>query len=287
MDITERRLTGLGGTDAAVVLRQSPWKTPLDLYLEKVGEGSPFEPSERMDWGIRLEPVIAKAYCERTGRGITNMGNRFRRHSGKKFMTCHLDRMITDPEKGDGLLEIKTTSSFNKSDWEVEPPLYYQIQLQHQMAVTGDKWGAIAVLIGGQELVYQDMDRNDDFIADLMKKEEEFWGLVQSRTPPEADYERDTEGLRALYAASKATTIELPSEANIWKREIEQCAESISHLTKKQERYKNLFVEGLGENETGIIPGGGTVTRKPINRAGYTAKPSSYRQIRFQKGGKR
>ena len=37
MDTMNRR-TYLGGSDTAAILGLSPWKSPLELYLEKIGE---------------------------------------------------------------------------------------------------------------------------------------------------------------------------------------------------------------------------------------------------------
>ena len=285
--IQDQRNTGIGATDAAVVLGHSPWRTPLDLYLEKTGQKDDFHPSERMEWGILLEPVIAKEYCERTDRKFVQMGNRFRRHPEKEFMIAHLDRVIEDTDRGTGLLEIKTTSAFNKKDWEIEPPVYYQIQLQHQLAITGHDWGAIVVLIGGQELVYQDMPRNDRLIEHLEDEEAAFWRNVQDRRPPAVDYERDTENLKKLHEAKRNSTIELPADAHQWKREIDSAAQVVKQQKAHQQRYRNMIIDHLHGCDSGVIPGGGTVTYKPITRRGYTSKDTTYQQLNFQKGGKR
>lgn len=63
------RKRGIGGSDAAAALGMSPWKTQLELYLEKRGElMAPDIDSEAMLWGRVLEPVIRQQYAERTGK---------------------------------------------------------------------------------------------------------------------------------------------------------------------------------------------------------------------------
>ena len=57
------RLGFLGGSDAAAALGLSPWKTPVELWLEKTGK----KPSEIPDnipmaVGRALEDFVAKQY---------------------------------------------------------------------------------------------------------------------------------------------------------------------------------------------------------------------------------
>ncbi len=59
---------GLGGTDIAAVLGLSPFKTPLQLWAEKVGHSS-FEQKDALHlrYGQHLEPFVAAEYELMTG----------------------------------------------------------------------------------------------------------------------------------------------------------------------------------------------------------------------------
>lgn len=62
----------IGGSDVAAVFGISPWKTPLDLWLEKAGKLIPDE-SENMwqkEMGHLLEPVVAQMYAFKTGHRV-------------------------------------------------------------------------------------------------------------------------------------------------------------------------------------------------------------------------
>ena len=61
------RKRGIGGSDAPAVLGVSPWRTPLDVYLDKTDQSDPVETTEAMEWGSRLEDQIAAAAAERLG----------------------------------------------------------------------------------------------------------------------------------------------------------------------------------------------------------------------------
>jgi predicted phage-related endonuclease len=53
-----RRL-GIGGSDLAAICGISKWRTPVHVYLEKLGEAPEDQMSEAAEWGTRLEPLIA------------------------------------------------------------------------------------------------------------------------------------------------------------------------------------------------------------------------------------
>ena len=60
------------------------------------------------------------------------------------------DREIGD--RGGGVLEIKTVDWLVRARLGREPPPHILLQLQAQLGVTGREWGAVAALVGGNEL---------------------------------------------------------------------------------------------------------------------------------------
>ena len=64
-DWLEHRRHGIGGSDAAVIMGVSPWKSLMDLWLEKTGQYVEDIDSESMYWGRVLEDVIAKEFAIR------------------------------------------------------------------------------------------------------------------------------------------------------------------------------------------------------------------------------
>lgn len=61
------RRTGIGGSDVAAILGLNPWRAPIDVYLDKIGESKPWDGNEATKWGKLLEPVIATEYQSRNG----------------------------------------------------------------------------------------------------------------------------------------------------------------------------------------------------------------------------
>ena len=63
------RNSGLGGSDAAVILGANPWKSRLALWAEKTGQLPPEDLSKNMRvyWGQKNEANIADWFEEETG----------------------------------------------------------------------------------------------------------------------------------------------------------------------------------------------------------------------------
>ena len=64
----EERRQGIGGSDAAAAVGLSPWKTRLELWLEKTGQTPDREETPEMRRGTLLEPVVKQLYADATGR---------------------------------------------------------------------------------------------------------------------------------------------------------------------------------------------------------------------------
>jgi putative phage-type endonuclease len=175
-----RRL-GVGGSDAPAVLGLSKWKTPLEVYLEKIGETPDGPITSSMEWGIRLEKIVREAYSDKTGRAVT-LPNKILVHPVHKWMFANLDG-ITDDHR---ILECKT-SAFEK-DWGEpgtdEIPLHYLIQVQHQMAVTNFPRTDVAVLIGGRDFLIYTVVADPTTQGSIIDMEHAFMQRVWKKDPP-------------------------------------------------------------------------------------------------------
>ena len=262
----ETRKTGIGASEAAAAIGVSPWASPMQLWGEKTGQIEPDDLGqiERVQWGTTLQPIIAEEFRRRTGRVVRqNRSNVLHRHRSHDFMLATLD--ATQRENGGriGALEIKTTSAWNKAEWEDKPPIHYQIQLQHQLAVTGYEWGTLAVLVGGQELKWVDFERHDDFIAAMIKAEARFWQHVTDRTPPPVDGSVATAGaLKRLYGQDDGETVQLPAEAIVWDEQLAEVKAEIKAAGERKMALENQIKAEIKEAAYGELPGGGRFSWK-------------------------
>jgi predicted phage-related endonuclease len=204
---TELRRRHVGSSEVAALFNLSPHTTRLQLYLRKRGELPPelagadaeLDGNERIFWGVYLEPAIGQGVADRMGWSLRKV-RRYVAHPGVPGMGCSLDFEIVQHPRGPGVLEVKTVDRATFRQWEAgRPPIHYELQLQHQLACTGRAWGALGILVGGNELRVVPYLRHEAAIARLEREVELFWREVDEGRPPAPVYEADLATLKALY----------------------------------------------------------------------------------------
>ena len=181
------RSTGLGGSDMAAVLGIVKKRSPLDLYLEKVGEVEPFAGNDATDLGSEFEDKVAELYARRTGRRVRRDRREYR-HPHHPWAMAHLDRRIVGVRD---ILEIKCSSVDGWGDEgtdQVPEPILPQVH--HYLGITGaDSCDIAALLWGGYgppKLQVYTVPRDDEMVAILLEEGERFWREhVLARVPPD------------------------------------------------------------------------------------------------------
>ncbi|MCE5269155.1 MAG: YqaJ viral recombinase family protein [Planctomycetaceae bacterium] len=185
----EERKTGIGGSDAAAVCGMSPWATPLDVYMEKVGYldavgRSAKEETPDMRRGTLLEPVVLQMYTDETGI-VVHKPETALVSTVYPFMRANLDGVAVGHEKKG--IEAKTAR--NRAGWgepySVEIPLPYLFQCQHNMVVSGLDVFDVPVLFGDFEFAIYTVPADREFQELMVEQERAFWAKVVARTPPE------------------------------------------------------------------------------------------------------
>jgi putative phage-type endonuclease len=204
------RKNGIGGSDAAAAVGLSPYMSPLELWLIKTGRDThlprpdPDDTAEPIYWGTLLEPIVAAAYTKQTGNRVRRI-NAVLQHPTVPFMLANLDREIVGVPDVQ-ILECKTAGEFGARLWRDGVPEYVQLQVQHQLAVTGKRAADVAVLLCGQQLGVHRIERDDELIARLIPLEAKFWQYVTSDMPPPADGSESADrALRCLYPGNTST----------------------------------------------------------------------------------
>lgn len=244
------RRKGIGGSDAAAIIGANPYASPLSVYLDKLGLAQDKEVTEAMRQGTDLEDYVAKRFSEATGKKVRNC-NKILIRENYDFMIANIDRAIVGEDAG---LECKTTSPYNKHDFESgEVPVTYQWQCQHYMAVTGyDHW-YLAVLVLGQGFYTYQIDRDENLISMLEKREREFWNdNVLKHVPPlPIGQESDDVALDTMYPASTEETADLTSVQD--KLDLLSFQEAqIDALKSQCDELKQTIKAELGACESGV-----------------------------------
>ena len=270
------RQQGIGASDAAAALGLSPWVSPFALYVDKV-DPIPDDLEDEPEWFLRgrqLEDSICRMLQEETGESVTREPVMLRSTS-VPFMLLNPDGFTER-----SLVEVKNVGQFAADRWDDGPPLHYRLQCQHGLYVTGRESALLGALIGGAKFVWYRIERDEAMIADMLAREEAFWSLVTLRRPPEVDDSKATrEALAAHYAHPTGGSVELASDVRDLLAERETIKTTIDFAKRQLDGVENKIKAMLGNAEAGTLDGQVVVTWRVVNRAGYTVKPTSFRQI--------
>jgi predicted phage-related endonuclease len=219
MDDAAFRASVVGASEVAALFDACPYLTHFELWHRKTGDiatpafdemrddGTP--ENERIYWGVRLEAAILEAACERYGYTIEARDTRLINGNG---LGGHPDAIATCPERGRGILEIKTADWLVRKGWGDEPPLHYLLQSQAYQGLAGVSWGDVLVLVGGNKLERFQYEFRPKVYAEIEKRVAAFWRTIEAGTPPPADYSRDLEAIKELYGEQGDETIDLAGD---------------------------------------------------------------------------
>ncbi len=120
------RLKGIGGSEAAAVIGQSPWCSNVELWKRKTGRvtAPDISNNQAVQYGHDAEPLLRGLFAlDYAGRYRTEYISEFDmvHHPEHPYIFATLDGRLTELETGrKGVLEIKTTSilrSMQKEQW--------------------------------------------------------------------------------------------------------------------------------------------------------------------------
>ena len=296
----EHRHQGIGGSDVSAILGINKWRTALQVYMEKTKQWEPDDLSENqaVHFGHKLEQIVADEFAERTGWKVKKC-NYVLQHPHHEFMRANIDREITHPERGRGVLECKTTSAWNKDEWSGEHvPEAYMVQVQHYLAVTGYNFAYIAVLIGGNSYDHWLIERDDELIAMIIAAEENFWhNHIKAGVPPAINYSLDgSEILDRLYPAAEAVDKQVDivgDRATELLNKIWAAQQEVKELKAEEEAAKNELKDYMQQYEIGVHEGAKITWRAPkpkeaIDEAELQAKyPEVWSELKYTKPAKR
>ena len=279
--LDERRLC-LGASDCAAVLGQNPYSGQLAVYAAKVHEATEVE-NDAMWLGHAMEPVIAGMITRKTGINLDNPGDyEICYHPQHRWLGATLDRVNKLGEP----VELKSVGSpkIKADEWETCPPVWYQIQLQIQMACTGAYHGCLVGLFYGRDLRIFEADRDDAFLKAAIPKLEKFWfDNVIARLPPPSDNLPSTlDVVKKVWPTENGEVIELGEDIQDKFNGLEDLKKSIRADQKEVKELESAVRFALKNSSYGEFGDGTRIALKTVNRKAYTkmVEASSYRQLK-------
>lgn len=281
------RRSGIGASEIGAVLGESPWLSATELYAIKVGasQGDPsLDEAEHVYWGNQLEASIIEGYQHRTGRPVRRAA-KLLRSAEHPWALCTLDGETGEPGAEPAWpLEIKNIGMHKAHEWEEGPPRHYFLQLQQQMLVTGAAKATAAALIGGQRLVWCDVERDEIEVRRIAHAGRIFWEqCVQAGKCPLPDgSDSASRALAALYRErpNPETWVQLGGDMLELDEELCGMKDARRALEKRIAEIENLLKASIGAAEYGVLPTGSRYSWKQQTRAAHAVDESTFRVLR-------
>ena len=262
------RAKDLTSTDIAALFGVSPYCTAFELYHVKHGNiAESNEENERTRWGKRLQEAIAEGVAYENAFVLRRMDEYIRDTDLRVGSSFDFGGEPYDEAGGifgaglvpgtglkpEFIVEIKNVDSLAfkrgwiETDFGLEAPAHIELQLQHQLGVSGLREGYIAAFVGGNrvELLRREFDAVVwQRILDLAAW---FWSLTDAPAP---DYARDYEVISRLHGYSSAgKVIEATGEIETLMQEYKIASAEMSDADKRRKIAKAKALELIGDAE--------------------------------------
>ncbi len=218
--LNERR-KGIGGSDIGAILGLSPYRTPVDVWMDKTGRAAPQDETLQMRFGLYAEEFVAQEYSRATGLAVQRYTPML--HHPSAPLLGNVDRLVIPAGakrashkreiRTDTLLEAKTASAFSAfkaEEWgeagSDAVPMAYLVQVATYRILTGCSMADLAALFGNQEVRIYHLPRDAELEAMIVATASEWWQKhIIADVPPEPVCDAD---VRALYPASRPITVD-------------------------------------------------------------------------------
>lgn len=189
------RQNGIGGSEIGALLGIYKWSTPLDLYLEKIGENKAFVGNRFTRMGKYMENVIAYLYKYYPKDGdfeqclLAEESKTLQRevrvypyiivNESIPWLFGNIDRQVIKDDRGRGFLETKNTTSMEARQYvkQVNPSFFGQV---HQYMFLGEfDFCDAAIFKDGNDLDILPIEPDDRWVEWIVQESFIFWEKVK------------------------------------------------------------------------------------------------------------
>jgi len=262
----------LGASEVPAVLGLDPYRSPLDVYLEKKAERESFRGNEFTEWGLRIEPVIRAKFAELRSVDVIMPGRLI--HHAEPWAACTPDGICIDRKAETGRrenwlygLEIKNKGARQAHKWGPagtdEIPHEVAAQVHYSMLITGVREWAVAALFGGNEFRTYHLVYDAELADTIMEECYGFWhNHVVAGVAPQVDgSESATRYLKERFAKHTGDLREATRAEDELIAALRSTRDHLKHYEEAEARLKNLLMQAIGEH-AGLMGRSGRVTWK-------------------------
>lgn len=262
------RQGGVGGSEVGALIGVNEHETPFSVWNAKKREGKDLSGVAAVEWGHRLEAVVAEKTAEEIGL-VSRFAGGLWADQARPHLRVTPDRFACKPRawRAVGVIECKTAG--DDEHWQsgtIRPsghgtgsaPLSYQAQLQWQLGILGLRKGWLGCFHLGAERQFfvVEIDFDPEWFREMADAADRFWrDNVLADEPPMHDlrHPKTEELLKKLHPSVVKPSVDLPSGTEEWLADYVTAKAEAEAATRRLDEIKNYFRMMVGDAGAGYL----------------------------------
>lgn len=290
------RAPDLTSTDVAALFGLSPYKTRFDLWHEKKsGVPVTLADTKVLARGRWWEAPIAEGVARERGwvvRPFKDYGRLPEHRIGSSFDYCIVPHPDALPES---ILEIKSVNfrafrdGWTVEDDYIEAPAHIELQVQHQMLVSGLSRAYIAAATDFDHIHVIEREADPKVHAGILAAAAEFWRSIEANEEPEPEMPRDAQSVIAMYQYAGAGVVDMRDNEEVGRllAEYESLGRQVKEAESRRDCIKAAVLPIAGENGTLISSAGKLVLTQTKDNPGTVVTPEMVGTVIGKRSGYR
>lgn len=255
---------GIAVSELSAIMGLNPYKSPIQVFMDKMGMSEDTADNLAMKLGRKLEPVIGELFTEHTGLRVTS--GEITVHPTRPLIIGTPDFLVLDRNAG---MEAKSTGYLKQDEWGAQMtdlmPMHYLMQCHGYIGVTDREEWFLSLLVGGNRefriyRVARDYDAENrmlDFAEAWYRKH------VEGQTPPDLDATKSSDAyLKRMFPKHKFDElISATAEQMNLLETLAQRKAALKALETETETLENQVKAAIGD-AAGIVGNGFKATWK-------------------------
>lgn len=283
----EQRKQGVCASEVSALFGENPWLSELELYAIKRGESEQEDLSrnEAVYWGTALEAAIVRGYADRTGRHV--------RPFGRLVRSLRHDAVLATPDAftsidGASWWPLQVKNIGNAAAWADGAPRHYRLQCLHEALVCGSSKCTIAALVGGQRLIWEDLELDRTTEQQIATLAQRFMDAVATGHPPSPDGSASAHrALQRLYRRTDGNPdpVTLPASLGAIDGRLVAAREAKRVAEREIATCEQAITAAMMGRETAQIAGIARYTWKPVVVPAHARAEGRYRRFTRREWG--
>lgn len=262
------RQHGIGGSEVGGLIGVNEHETAFSVFNNKMTGGKDLSDLPAVEWGHRLEAVVAEKTAEEIGL-VSRFGGGLWAHREKSHLRVTPDRFATKPRSWKAVAVIECKTAGDDEHWEsgtIRPnghgtgsaPLGYQAQLQWQLGILGFEVGFLGCfhVDRSRQFFTVEVHFDKEWFAEMVHAADRLWfDNIKTGMPPMHDlrHPKTEELLKQINPTVVRPSVDLPENAEEWLIDYQRAKVAAEKANANLDAAKNFFRMWTGDAGAGYL----------------------------------